>query len=293
MSLFGEYKNSLKMPEVEEILDLIFYRPIAFVLVKAIYSTNITPNQLTVASILVSIASAIFYAIGTPLYVVIGAWLFLVHLVFDCMDGQLARMKKNGTAAGRIIDGVGDFVSTVVVFIGLAIGYQIVDYDPLIWWLLVVLTMLSNGIQSVLVDYYRNRFLDYVLQRKSTFTEELDSFKAEFNRIKDDKSKWLERLTIDLYLRYSALQANMIGNKEVQKAFIATPDEYYKANKLVMRLWLYIGPTTQVSALIFCTFINRFDIFFWLMIVVFSVIALVMWLVQKAIDKKFNKPSIQ
>ncbi len=288
MSLYSEYRRSLKMPEVEEVLDLFLYRPLAFILVKSIYSTNITPNMLTLTSILVSIVAGCFYAVGTAEYVTYGALLFLAHLIIDCSDGQLARLKKNGTHAGRIIDGVGDFFSTLAVFIGLGIGYQIHNYDPLIWWSLLIVTMLSNGIQSVLVDYYGSRFLDYVLQRKSTFEEDLDSFKEEYEKIKELKGRRVDKFIISAYIKYSALQSRLSGKRVDEKLFVATPQDYYKKNVIAMRMWLFIGPTTQVSALIFCSLINRFDIFFWLMIVGFNSIALLMWLIQRKIDKTFK-----
>ena len=39
MSLRAQYLASLKMREVEEFFDLVFYRPLAFLFVKAIYRT--------------------------------------------------------------------------------------------------------------------------------------------------------------------------------------------------------------------------------------------------------------
>lgn len=62
MSWYSEYKKSLKSIEVEEIFDLFFYRPLAFILVKIIYPTNITPNQLTIGAIIMGIIGGIFYA---------------------------------------------------------------------------------------------------------------------------------------------------------------------------------------------------------------------------------------
>ncbi len=44
MSLLKAYKSSLKLIEVEEVIELVFYRPLAFLFVRLIYSTNITPN---------------------------------------------------------------------------------------------------------------------------------------------------------------------------------------------------------------------------------------------------------
>jgi len=63
VSFFSEYKKSLKMAEVEEFVDLYFYRPLAYLLVRAIYRTSITPNQITLFSITIGLAAA--FCLGT------------------------------------------------------------------------------------------------------------------------------------------------------------------------------------------------------------------------------------
>src|SRR4051812_4072668 len=199
MSWFSEYKKSLKMVEVEEFFDLFFYRPLAFVLVKTVYRTSITPNQLTVIAIIIGIVCGVTYAQGVQ-YFALGAVFFALYNITDCSDGQLARIKKNGTHAGRIVDGMADYISTAAVFIGIGVGGMVEHSDDKsVWWLLLVLTAASNVVQSALVDYYRNRFLDYVLERKSTFEEDYQSFVDEYNSIKDEKGKGLDRLIIRCY----------------------------------------------------------------------------------------------
>src|SRR6185295_5546693 len=101
MSWYTEYKKSLKMVEVEEYFDLFFYRPLAFLLVKTVYRTNITPNQITIAAIVIGLLSGVVYAQGTN-YWLWGAILFALYNITDCSDGMLARIKKNGTHAGRV-----------------------------------------------------------------------------------------------------------------------------------------------------------------------------------------------
>lgn len=276
------------MPEVEELFDLFFYRPLAFLLVKLIYRTSITPNQLTIAAILAGVAAGCFYAEGSPVSVTYGALFFLLHNIVDCSDGQLARLKKNGSRAGRIIDGLADYISRGAVFIGLGIGYSGDAYHHSIWWLLVVITAISNLTHAALLDYYINRFVDYVLQRKSTFDEELNAFKEEYNAMKGQKNKWLDRFIIRSYINYSALQTEIIGKKVAVKLFQTTPQDYYQRNKALARFWTLIGPSSQATALIICSFIHRFDIYFWAMIAGFNAITTVLWLIQRNIDKTFE-----
>jgi phosphatidylglycerophosphate synthase len=105
MNLFKEFKSSLKMMEVEEVLDIIFYRPFAFLVVKSVYSTNITPNHLTLAAIVMGVAGGCFYSLGTEGSCILGAIFYMLFNILDCSDGQLARLKKNGTPGGRLLDG--------------------------------------------------------------------------------------------------------------------------------------------------------------------------------------------
>jgi phosphatidylglycerophosphate synthase len=108
MSWFQEYKSSLKLVEVEELFDLIFYRPLAFIFVKLIYPTNLTPNQITTLALIIGMIGGVVIAFNTETYLIIASLLLIIYDVLDCSDGQLARLKKNGTSVGRILDGVAD-----------------------------------------------------------------------------------------------------------------------------------------------------------------------------------------
>jgi len=289
MSWFDEYKKSLKMIEVEEIFDFFFYRPLAFFIVKTIYRTNITPNQLTLAAITMGLIAGFFYSQGSSEAAIIGALFFLMFNIFDCSDGQLARLKRNGTYTGRIIDGVADYIASISVFLGIGIGFSNSFANPTLFWILLVLTGISNTIHAILVDYYRNRYLDYVLERKSTFEESLDEFRKEYNSLKNQKGKWFDRLIISLYLRYSYFQNKIISKKSNEKFFKATPQEYSEKNNKIIRLWVLLGPTSQVTAVIVFSFFLRFDLFFGLILLGFNFLAIVNYILQKSIDKKFNQ----
>src|SRR3974377_865154 len=117
MSLKEEYISSLKSFDVEEIIDLLIYRPLSFLLVKLIYPTNLTPNQLSVFAMILGILAGVFYGIGTHQFIIFAAASFFMCNIFDCADGQLARLKKNGTRVGRIIDGLIDYVTAISTFV--------------------------------------------------------------------------------------------------------------------------------------------------------------------------------
>jgi hypothetical protein len=288
MSWITDYRKSLKMKEVEEIFDLILYRPLAFIFVKSIIRTNITPNHLTFAAIIMGIIAGCFYSQGNQSCFIAGGLFYLLFNVLDCSDGQLARLKKNGTHIGRIIDGIADYIAVVSVFIGVGIGFAAKSGNPAFWWIMLALAGLSNIIHSVLVDYYRNSFLDYVLERKNMFDEDLEDYKKEYEAIKDDKSKRLTKIIIRIYIKYMKFQGSITAKKKDVKLFKTTPQEYFQKNKTAIRIWVLLGPTSQITAMIICTMLMRVDIFCWIMVVGFNAIAILAWALQKRIDKTFN-----
>ena len=118
-ALLDEYRRSLKMPAAEERLDLLFYRPVAFVFVKAIYRLPITPNAVTGLSLIAGLISAWEFSVGG--LVAAAAW-YAAANILDCSDGQLARLQKSGTPLGRLVDGIADYISSVAIFLGIGFG---------------------------------------------------------------------------------------------------------------------------------------------------------------------------
>lgn len=285
MKLLEEYRASLKMREVEEVFDLYFYRPLAFAFVKAIYSTSITPNQLTVVSMTLGVIAGVLFGIGSAPMVATAGVLLILYDILDCSDGQLARLKHNGTRIGRILDGAADYIVNAAVYLGIGIGFASVSGNPVLWWVLLLLAASSNVVHAILVDYYRNRFLDIVLQRPSTFEEDLDSFEREREEMKAAGGHYFDRFIISVYLRYSRLQRRVTsGQKEHSALANADPALYHSRNRVIMRLWLLIGPTSQITFLVICALFNRLDIYIVGLVAVWNLWALVLYLVQNRIN---------
>ena len=288
MNWLEEYKTSLKMPEVEEIIDLILYRPLAFLLVIAIYHTKIKPDHLTLAAMTMGIIGGCFYSFGTQPTCIIGAVFYILFNILDCSDGQLARIKKNGSSIGRLLDGIADYIAAIAVYLGIVVGYSGNPAQPSSMILLTFLAGISIIIQESLVDYFRTRFLDIVLKRENTFNEGLAEFKREYETIKNEKGKWLNKTIVFIYLKYSLLQKILTSKKKRVKLFNATPEEYFIKNKLIIRFWVLMGPSAKITILVLCSLFGRFDIFFWTVIVGINILAVILFIIQYQIDKSFE-----
>ncbi|MFE6627630.1 MULTISPECIES: CDP-alcohol phosphatidyltransferase family protein [Streptomyces] len=79
----------------------------------------ITPNRVTWAALFIGLASAGFFLQGDSRSLLIGALLYHLSFILDCIDGKLARLKGNGTVFGGWLDYVFDRIR--VLFCALAL----------------------------------------------------------------------------------------------------------------------------------------------------------------------------
>ena len=83
MGFFKEYKESLKLSEVEEILDILIFRPVGYLIMKIFYHTRVTPNFLTFISLLLGIATGYFFIQTEQMFLYFGAIALFLSNSFD------------------------------------------------------------------------------------------------------------------------------------------------------------------------------------------------------------------
>ncbi len=301
MGLFQQYKASLKVVEIEEVFDLILYRPLAFLFVKATYSTNLTPNQVSSIAMLFGVIGGILFGFGTRDYLLAGAGFYLVCNILDCADGQIARLKKNGTKVGRIVDGFIDYVVSTVVYIGIGVGLtglqakgilnlhgNIFNLNPYAYiWLVTVLGGFSSALQAILLDFFRNKFLEYVYCKFSSLEEELKEFEDEKIRINQPgvKKGFFDNLLISIYLKYTRFQLSLQAkkNNELLKS-APDPKAYYRKNRLLIHLWSYAGSTTHLTLCIICALLNNMELFLLICILPLNLLMLSLYFAQRLVN---------
>jgi phosphatidylglycerophosphate synthase len=90
--------------------------------VRAAARRGLTPNQITVLSMLLGVLSAAGFATGERWGLIAGAVLLQLAFLLDCVDGQLARYTQTFSAMGAWLDAVFDRTKEYLVYAGLAIG---------------------------------------------------------------------------------------------------------------------------------------------------------------------------
>jgi phosphatidylglycerophosphate synthase len=99
-------------------------RPISLQISRLLAPTAITPNQMSLISIIVGLCGAPFFLSQRASLQTIGALLFLAHSILDGCDGELARLKFQESRWGGVLDFWGDNIVHVVIFGCMAIGWS-------------------------------------------------------------------------------------------------------------------------------------------------------------------------
>jgi hypothetical protein len=97
-------------------------RPLARRLTPVALRLGLTPNQVTVLSVVVGLAAAAMFAVGRPWALVTGAALLQLSLVVDCVDGDVARYRRMFSPVGAWLDASTDRLKEFACYGGLAWG---------------------------------------------------------------------------------------------------------------------------------------------------------------------------
>lgn len=110
------YRASKKKKDINRWTEWVC-RPPAAVFVYALQRTPVTPNQVTFASLLVcAAAGAMFVLLSGHLWVIMAALIFELSFVLDCVDGQLARIRKQSSVLGHLLDFLMDEIKAMLLY---------------------------------------------------------------------------------------------------------------------------------------------------------------------------------
>jgi phosphatidylglycerophosphate synthase len=123
-------------------------RPPAAVFVAWFEPTRITPNQVTLLSYFVGMLSVVWLALVPGHWaLIVGALVFQLAYILDCVDGMLARARKTSSPQGHLLDFLMDELKAIA-FLG-AVSYRLYAETSQVYFLyggLFGLVALSSGL---------------------------------------------------------------------------------------------------------------------------------------------------
>lgn len=281
MSWLQEYKVSLKSPEAEEPLDIYFFRPIAFAIVKMLYALPLTPNHYSLMALFSGFISAWFFYQGTESAFQWAAFFFLMFAVFDCCDGMVARLKKNGSEFGRIIDGLVDYAVNIAVYVALAmsIGKMYPGYEGFSPWLLVVVAGVSKAFHAVIYDHYLTEYLSHSAGKSGFASNEAEKITERLILAQKRKESFFIVLALRIYLGFTKIQVQSDNSESLYE-----PVRYCQRNLRLLKMWSCIAPAPHMTILILAFLFKAPNLFFWYSIIFGNVWMILMYFYQRKVN---------
>jgi len=232
----------VKPPEVEEWVDENIHRPLARQLVGLLARTPLTPNHVTLISGLLGVAAGVAIACGVehPGWRLGSSLLLFACVVFDCSDGQLARLRGVSSTYGAILDGVADYA------VGLAMGiggtyYMVQVLGSPWWWLVGLAGLASSVVQAALFDHAKTSYIARLRTGYAEREENLDQIAADLALARRER-RLRDALLLWLYLGYSRAQHRALALPRADD-----PAAFRARYAPRMRAWTWQGGGTHLT----------------------------------------------
>lgn len=103
-------------------VDRYFNRKVSGYLSRLFIRLRLTPNMITILSMVIGLMGASAFALGTHQTGILGALLFQLSVIIDCCDGEVARLTFSESPFGQELDILADNVVHIAIFAGIALG---------------------------------------------------------------------------------------------------------------------------------------------------------------------------
>jgi phosphatidylglycerophosphate synthase len=129
------------------------FRPLARPLTRFFLRTPITPNQITILSIVASLVGCWIAAGPTWSDHVLGLALLFLGGVLDANDGEVARLRLEGSPAGAWLDAIGDDLARIGLMLGVGLHVSQRWPDLPIAWVTGAATVMTIAALALIYWY--------------------------------------------------------------------------------------------------------------------------------------------
>lgn len=220
----ASYLQSLKSLDTEEGIDLVFYRPIGYAWACLAKRLGVTPNAITIASIFIGIGAGVAFYFPQMWINLIGMMLLIWANSFDSADGQLARMTKQYSRLGRILDGVSGDFWFAAIYIAICLRENITSdfFSAHHWviWVIAVVAGICHAKQAAMADYYRQFHLYFLKGEEGSELDSASKLRQKLAALSWSRNFW-QKLTLSTYTNYTVQQEATAPTMQRLRAAIA------------------------------------------------------------------------
>lgn len=296
------YRDSLKSMDTEEHIDLAFYRPIGYAWACLAKKLGVTPNAITISSIFIGLGAGVAFYFPELWINVIGMLLLIWANSFDSADGQLARMTKQYSRLGRILDGLSGDFWFAAIYIAICLRENITsDFfmaHKWVIWVMAVITGLCHAKQAAMADYYRQFHLYFLRGEEGSELESAYNLKRQLAQLSWSKNFW-KKLTLTFYTNYTVQQeatapAMQALRRELRKRFpdLRIPqsfrDAFRRQSLPLMKYTNILSFNWRTIALFTALFLQMPWLYFAFELTVLNILLVYMVLRHESICRRFT-----
>lgn len=119
-------------------------------LLKHILKTKVMPNHITALSLACCILSALFYSFASNIFNLFALLFFILFIVLDHLDGDLARYLGLETVSGELFDSISGKLAFILTYLGICLGQEKLYNAGFIWLLGFIIMAGFFGFQSLM-----------------------------------------------------------------------------------------------------------------------------------------------
>ena len=269
-----------KAYEIEELVDIYFYRRLGYVVAHAARIARLSPNAVSILAGLIGAAGGAL--IAWPHLGLFGVALLVLYGIVDSADGQLARMTGQSSELGRILDGAAGYVTHISLYLAIV---AVVRRGGGSWWVLGMATAsgVCTAVQAQLYDYHRTAYAAFAIKGRAPTELTAPSARGAFG---------------PLAARYAASQRALLGlHRSVEQMIAARSSgdvvrdddrqRYRECFYRPVRGWNLLGDNVRRHAMAVFVLMQHPEWFMAFTLGPMNLVLLGLWLYQRAADRRF------
>lgn len=281
MAPLPPFNSLVKSNDVEDPVNRYVHRPLAYLFVRAIFRTRITPNMITLSTVVIGFIAGCAFIWGTPAAMFAGGACLWAAAILDGADGILARAKDLQSEFGRALDGSAD--TLVAAFTVLPAFYHIwvTSYNP--YYLALMVPALGlTVVHLATYDFYKESYLRGTRPGQGGEGQSADEIgeAAQSARHEGPIIQMAMKYILVPHLTRQKMFVHWFNPDAWQLSQSLQSDEktaeiYRKANVWPMRLWALVSLAPHSYLMAICAMFNRLDIYLFIRVFAMNGIFLV------------------
>jgi phosphatidylglycerophosphate synthase len=287
MATLPQLSSVLKSNDVEDPVNRYVHRTLAYLFVKSIFRTRITPNMITLSSMAAGLVAGCAFIFGTPTAMLVGGLCLWAAAILDGADGILARAKNLHSEFGRALDGSADVIVAVFTVFPAFYHIWVTHHNPYHLALMIPALGLTI-IHLALYDFYKESYLRGTRPGRGGEGRDADAI----DEIVEDARHQgpitqaaIRHILVPHLMRQKAivnwLNPDAWRLSQLLQSDDQTAEIYRKENVWPMRLWALVSLAPHSYLMAMCAMADRLDLYLFVRVFLMNGIFLVAVLWQR------------